>query len=128
MVGQVGLVLAQHREPLPVGVGGRPDDVRRAPDQDRVGRDHGAGRHQRAFAQDAPTAEAGAGHQDRAVADLAQVTDASADDGGPVAEDGALTYPDRMLRRADHHPVLQDGRVVADTHRGAVRPHDQALR
>ena len=36
MAGQAGLVLAQHREPLPVGVGGRPDHMRRAPDQDRV--------------------------------------------------------------------------------------------
>jgi hypothetical protein len=32
-----------------------------------------------------------------------------------------------MLGRADHHTVLQDGRVVADAHRCAVRPYDQAL-
>jgi hypothetical protein len=44
-----------------------------------------------------------------------------------VTEDGALAYPDRMLGRADHHRVLQDGRVVADAHRGVVRPHHQAL-
>jgi hypothetical protein len=127
VVREVGLVLTQHREPLPVGVRGRPDHVRRAPDQDRVGRDHGAGRDQRALAQDAPAAEAGARHEDRAVPDLAQVTDGGADDGGPVTEDGALTHPDRTLGGADHHPVFQDGRVVADAHRGAVRSHYQAL-
>ena len=62
------------------------------------------------------------------VADLAQIADSGADDGGPVTEDGALTHPDRMLTGAYHHPVLQDGRVVADAHRGAVRARDQALR
>jgi hypothetical protein len=121
-------MLAQHRQPLTVGVGGRPDDVRRPPHQDRAGRDHGARRDQRALAQDAAIAEPGAGHEDRAVADLAQVADARPDDGGAVTENGPLPHPDRMLGRADYHPVLQDGRVVADAHRRAVRPHDQALR
>ena len=51
-----------------------------------------------------------------------------ADDRGAVTENGALTYPDRMLGRANRHPVLQDRRVVADAHRCPVRPHDQALR
>src|SRR6266699_3416966 len=37
-------------------------------------------------------------------------------------------YPDRMGGRANHHSVLQDGRVVADAHRSAMRPHHQALR
>src|SRR6185437_11119913 len=92
------------------------------------GGDHGAGRDQCALAQDAPAAEPGARHEDRAVADLAQVADRRLDDGGAVTEDGALTHPDRMPGRADHHPVLQDGRVVADAHRSAVRPHHQALR
>ena len=32
VVGQVGLMLAQHRQPLTVGVGGRPDHMGRAPD------------------------------------------------------------------------------------------------
>ena len=45
-----------------------------------------------------------------------------------MTENGPLPHPDRMLGRADHHPVLQDGRVVADAHRGIVRAHDQALR
>jgi len=45
-----------------------------------------------------------------------------------VTENGALTHPDRVLGRADHHPVLQDGRVVADAHRCTVRSHHQALR
>src|ERR1700760_2522422 len=100
----------------------------RAPDQDRTGGDHGVRRDQRALAQDAAAAEAGARHEDRAVPDLAQVADGRADDGGAVTEDGALAYPDRMPGRADHHPVLQDGRVVADAHRSAVRPDHQALR
>src|SRR6478736_7655460 len=100
----------------------------RAPDQNGTGGDHGARRDQRALAQDAAAAEAGARHEDRAVPDLAQVADGRPDDGGAVAEDGALAYPDRMPGRADHHPVLQDGRVVADAHRSAVRPHHQALR
>jgi hypothetical protein len=128
VVGQVGLMLAQHRQPLTVGVRGRPDDVGRAPDQDRAGRDHGVRRDQRALAQDAAVAQPGARHQDRAVADLAQVADGSADDRGAVTENGALTHLDRMPGRADHHPVLQDGRVVANAHRGAVGPHHQALR
>jgi hypothetical protein len=72
----------------------------------------------------APT---GARHEDRAVADLAQVADGSADDRGAVTEDGALPHPDGMFGRADHHSVLQDGRVVADAYCRAVRPHHQAL-
>jgi hypothetical protein len=51
----------------------------------------------------------------------------SADDRGAVAENGSLTHPDGMLGGADHHPVLQDGGVIADAHRRAVRPHHQAL-
>ena len=121
-------MLAQHRQPLTVGVRGRPDDVRWAPDQDRPGRDHGARRDQRALAQDAAITEPGTGHEDRAVADLAQIADGGADDRGAVTENGALPHPDGMLGRADHHPVFQDGRVVADAHRRAVRPHHQALR
>ena len=121
-------MLTQHRQPLTVGVRGRPDDVRRAPDQHRTGRDDGVWRDQRALAQNAPAAEARAWHEDRAVADLAQVTDRRPDDGGAVAEDGALAHPDRMGGGADHHPVLQDGRVVADAHRSAMRAHHQALR
>ena len=121
-------MLAQHRQPVTVGVGGRPDDVGRAPDQDRAGRDDGARRDQRALAQDAAVAQTGARHEDRAVADLAQVTDGRPDDRGAVTENGSLTHLDRMPGGTDHHPVLQDGRVVADAHRGAVRPHHQALR
>ena len=38
-------------------------------------------------------------------------------------------HGDRMLRRAgDHHPVLQDGRAIADAHHRAARPHHQAPR
>jgi hypothetical protein len=83
-------MLAQHRQPLTVGVGGRPDDVGRPPDQDRAGGDHGAWRDQRALAQDAAITEPGTGHEDRAVADLAQVADGRPDDRGAVTEDGAL--------------------------------------
>jgi len=75
-----------------------------------------------------PVSQAGARHQDRAVVDLAQVADGGADNCGAVAEDRTLTHPDRMLDRADHHPVLKDGRVVPEAHRSSVRPHDQALR
>src|SRR6204780_80640 len=90
--------------------------------------DSGAGGAQSALAEDAPAAEPGAGHEDRAVADLAQVADGRPDDRGAMTEDGALAHPDGMFRRTDHHPVLQDGRVVADAHRSAVRAHHQALR
>jgi hypothetical protein len=45
-----------------------------------------------------------------------------------MTEDRALTHPDRMGGRADHHTVLQYRRVVADAHRSAVRPHHQPLR
>ena len=128
VVGQVGLMLAQHRQPLTVRVRGRPDDMGRAPDQDRTGRDNCARREQCALAQDAAAAESGTRHQDRAVADLAQVADGRPDDGGAVTEDGALAHPDRMPGRADHYPVLQYGRVVAEAHRSAMRPHHQALR
>src|SRR6516225_7008926 len=100
----------------------------RAPDQDRTGRDHGARGYQGALAEDASAAEPGARHEDRAVADLAHVADISTDDRGPVTEDGALAYADRMPGSADHHPVLQDGRVVANAYRGVMRAHDQALR
>ena len=87
-----------------------------------------SGWDQRALAQDAAVAQTGARHEDRPIADLAQVTDGGANDRGAVTEDGALTYSDRPLECADHHAVLQDGRMVADPYRCAVRPHDQALR
>src|SRR6266851_330042 len=128
VVGQVGLMLAQHRQPLAVGVRGRPDNVWRAPDEDRVGGDHGVRGNQRALAKDAAIAQTRARHEDRTVADLAQVADGGADDRGAVTENGALTNPDRMPGRANYHPVLQYGRVVADAHCCAVCPHDQALR
>src|SRR5262249_56891121 len=87
-----------------------------------------AWRNQCALAQDAAIAQARAWHEDRTVADLTQVTDDGADDQGAMTENGTLSDPDRMLGGADHHPVLQDGRIVPDAHRCAVRPHDQPLR
>ena len=102
-------MLAQYRQPLTVRVRGRPDDMGRAPDQDRTGRDNRVRREQRSLAQDAAAAESGTRHQDRPVADLAHIADGCPDDGGAVTEDGALAHPDRMPGCAYHHPVLQYG-------------------
>src|SRR3954466_1789227 len=111
--------------PGPVGGGGGGQGVRRSADKhgavgdDRVGRDEGA------LAEDAAVAQPGAGHEDGPVAYLAQVPDPGADDGGAVAEDGALADLDRLSGPADQHPVLQHRGVVAQSDvAGAGAQHD----
>jgi len=75
-------------------------------------RDDRAGWDEGAFAEDAAVAQPRAGHEDRPVADLAQVADASAHDGGAMAEDGALPDRDgdaRASRRGHRSPARRSG-------------------
>lgn len=93
VVGEAGLLLAEHRQANPVVVGGGADGVGWAADEHRRWRDHPpraarAGPHRRCS-----RSRCGRPASASPVADLAPVADGRADDLGPVTEDGSLTDP-----------------------------------